>query len=66
MSKSITTGFYCKYHLPCGYCELKKEQCTWFSYTMPKPWFDPQRNNVVSVYGCPAWEPTCTAERSEE
>ena len=71
-SSSITTSFYCKYHLPCGYCELKKEQCTYFSYTMPKEFFEPKWNEPVMVYGCPAldggpkWEVTCTAERSEE
>lgn len=66
-SSSITTSFYCKYHLPCGYCELKKEQCTWFSYTLPKEYFEPKWNEPVSVYGCPTWtDVTCTAERSED
>ena len=66
-SSSITTSFYCKYHLPCGYCELKKELCTYFSYTIPRSYFEPQRNNAVSVYGCPTWnEVTCAAERREE
>lgn len=26
----------CKYRLPCGYCELKKEQCNWWeTITVP-------------------------------
>lgn len=65
-STSVTASGYCKYRLPCGYCELKKEQCSWFSYTMPKEWFEPQKNIAVTVYGCPSWEVTCDAERSEE
>lgn len=66
-STSISTSFYCKHHLPCGYCELKKEQCTWFSYTLPKEYFEPKWNEPVSVYGCPTWtDVTCTEERSED
>lgn len=63
-STSISTSFFCKHHLPCGWCELKKEQCTQLSYTMPKEWFEPKWNEPVTVYGCPArdggprWEVT--------
>lgn len=73
MSESVTTSFYCKYHLPCGWCDLKKEQCTYFStyYTLPKEYFVPSWNEPVTVYGCPTldggpkWEVNCAAERSE-
>ena len=65
-SSSITYQFACKYRLPCGYCELKKEQCTYFSYTAPRELFEPRWNEPVSVYGCPTWKVTCTADRSED
>ena len=25
------TSFWCKYYLPCGYCQLKKETCSQYS-----------------------------------
>ena len=58
-STSYTIGNWgCKYRLPCGYCELKKEQCNWWqSISVPC-------DNSWKV--TPTWnEGICSAERRE-
>lgn len=62
--EATTTGtsfWNCKYHLPCGYCELKKTECNWWQ-TLNMPC-----ENPIKV----TWKPnlnevTCSAERSED
>lgn len=53
-STTITTGtsWYgnCKYRLPCGYCELKKQDCDWQT-TISIP-FDEQKWKIT-----PTWSP---------
>ena len=61
---SISTSFCsCKYSLPCGYCELKKQDCNWWqTMTVPcSPNITPTTPLNPIVY-----EVTCSAERSED
>lgn len=53
-STSYTIGNWdCKYRLPCGYCELKKEQCNWWqTISVPcsptiAPTWNPNWNEVT-------------------
>ena len=66
MEQTITTTgtssgcLICKYRMPCGYCELKKENCNWLQ-TISVPCDD----NKWQIN--PIWKPnmnevTCNAE----
>lgn len=54
-SYTITTAstVKCKYHLPCGYCELKKKNCDYILHLNPVK-NDPDPYPFVSVYAAPS------------
>ena len=37
----MIAGYTCKYSLPCGWCELKKEQCCVNNPITVTPWITP-------------------------
>lgn len=60
MENAITLDTSCKYRLPCGYCELKKEDCNWrVTVSVPcddKKWlitpeWNPNSKGVVNCNG---------------
>ena len=63
-SSTLYTTPNCKYFLPCGWCELKKERCSEYRMKIDiptVPWEDswyPGINIPVTVYGCPSFKPT--------
>lgn len=62
---SVSTSFCnCKYRLPCGYCELKKESCNWWQ-TLSVP-CDDNKWEITPTWNPKLNEVTCSAERSEE
>lgn len=48
----------CKYRLPCGYCELKKELCMADNPMMTTPIWTDSYNNPSQI--------TCSVERKEK
>lgn len=66
----------CKYLLPCGLCELKKEKCTELGsttinpvLTSPTPTISATTTNPVLIIPTPTIRPTditCSAEREEQ
>lgn len=50
MTETITYNLPCIHRMPCGYCELKKENCnSWSKMTMPT---DDQKWRIT-----PTWTP---------
>lgn len=66
MEQTITTtgasSWYgnCKYHLPCGYCELKKQDCNWWQ-TISVPCND-QKLQITPIWNPNLNEVTCNGE----
>lgn len=61
---TVGTSFWnCKYHLPCGYCELKKTECNWWqTLNMPckDDWY-----KVTPTWNPKMNEVTCNNERTD-
>ena len=58
---SLSLSFVvCKYRMPCGYCELKKEQCKWWQdVSMP---YDDNKFKITPTWSPNLNEVTCDAK----